>query len=133
MINSHKPLVYENNDLSHYKFSMQFNIRTYSLNHVALENLFLLSLLATCYLTRHTLYMEYASTVWAPYTKSSTENLEAIQRRTAKIVVSDYDYSSSISNNLNQFVWLRLGIRRQVSRLMMFYKIVPYQKYAMYF
>ena len=68
--------------------------------------------------------LEYASTVWAPYTKSSTEKLEAIQRRTARFVVSDYDYSSSISNNLNQIDWPSLVIRRKVSRLVMFYKIV---------
>ena len=65
-----------------------------------------------------------ASTVWAPYTKSSTEKLEAIQRHAARFVVSDYDYSSSISNILNQLDWPSLAIRRQVSRLVMFYKIV---------
>ena len=31
--------------------------------------------------------LEHASTVWAPYTKSSIEKLEAIQRRTARFVV----------------------------------------------
>ena len=46
--------------------------------------------------------LEYASTVWAPYTKSSIEKLEATQRRTARFVVSDYDYSSSVSSILNQ-------------------------------
>ena len=65
--------------------------------------------------------LEYASTVCAPYTKSSTE---AIQRHTARFVVSDYDYSSSISSILNQLDWPSLAIRRQVSRLVMFYKIV---------
>ena len=68
--------------------------------------------------------LEYASTVWAPYAKSIAEKLEAIQRHTARFVVSDYDYSSSISSILNQLVWPSLAIRRQVSRLVMFYKIV---------
>ena len=47
---------------------------------------------------------EYVSTIWAPYTKSSIEKLEATQKciATARFVVSDYDYSSSISNILNQ-------------------------------
>ena len=58
--------------------------------------------------------LKYASTVWVPYTKSNTEKLEAIQRRTARFVVSDYDYSSSISNILSQLVWPRLAVRRQV-------------------
>ena len=38
--------------LSHYRFSSYEVQHTYSLNHIALENLFLLSLLATRYLTR---------------------------------------------------------------------------------
>ena len=69
--------------------------------------------------------LEYASTVWAPYTKSSIEKLEATQRRAARfVVVSDYDYSSTITSILNQLNWPSLAIRRQVSRLVMFYKIV---------
>ena len=48
---------------------------------------------------------------------------EATQKRTATFVVSDYDYSSSISSILNQLNWPSLAIiRRQVSRLAMFYQ-----------
>ena len=68
--------------------------------------------------------LEYASTVWAPYTKSSIDKLEAIQKRTARFVVSDYDHSISISGILDHLNWPSLAIRRQVSRLVMFYKIV---------
>ena len=68
--------------------------------------------------------LEYASTVWEPYTKSSIGKLEAIQRRAARFVVSNYDYSSSVNSVLNQLNWLSLDARRQVSRLVMFYKIV---------
>jgi len=68
--------------------------------------------------------LEYASTVWAPYTKASIGKLEAIQQRAARFVVSDYDYSNSVTSILNQLNWLSLDTRRQVSRLIMFYKIV---------
>ena len=68
--------------------------------------------------------LEYASTVWAPYTKSSIGKLEAIQRLAARFVVSDYNYSSSVTSILNQLNWVSLDTRRQVSRLIMFYKIV---------
>lgn len=61
--------------------------------------------------------MEYASTVWAPYTKSSVKKLEGIQ-------LDLYDYSSSIISILNELNWPALAIRRQVSRLVTFYKIV---------
>ena len=66
--------------------------------------------------------LEYASTVWAPYIKSSIEKLEAIQRHTARFVFSDYDYLSSITSILNQLDWPNLAIRRQVSTLVCFIK-----------
>ena len=52
--------------------------------------------------------LEYASTVWAPYTKSSIGKLEAIQWRAARLVVSDYNYSSSVTSILNQLNWVSL-------------------------
>ena len=45
-------------------------------------------------------------------------------RHTARFVVSDYDYSSSVTSILKQLNWSSPAIRRQVSRLVMFYKIV---------
>ena len=51
--------------------------------------------------------LEYASTVWAPYTKSSIGKLEAIQRRAARFIVSDYNYSSSVTSILNQLNWIQ--------------------------
>ena len=62
------------------------------------------------------------------YTILSVEKLKATQRHTARFVVSDYDYSSSsISSILNQRNWpglAMLATRRQVSRLLIAYKIV---------
>ena len=68
--------------------------------------------------------LEYASIVWAPYTKTNIEKLESVQRRAARFVVSDYDFSSSVTSILNELKWCSLEVRRQVSRLMMFYKIL---------
>ena len=48
---SHKPLVYENSNPVSLQIFYEVQ-HTYSLNHIALENLFLLSLLATRYFTR---------------------------------------------------------------------------------
>ena len=39
-------------------------------------------------------------------------------------MVSDYDFSSSVSSILSELKWCSLEVRRQVSRLMMFYKIL---------
>ena len=70
--------------------------------------------------------LEYASIVWAPYTKTNIEKLESVQRRAARFEVSDYDsdFSSSVTSILNELKWCSLEVRRQVSRLMMFYKIL---------
>ena len=38
--------------------------------------------------------------------------------------MSDYDFSSSVTSILNELKWCSLEVRRQVSRLMMFYKIL---------
>ena len=69
--------------------------------------------------------LEYASTVWVPYTKSSIDKLEAIQKRTARFVVSGYNHLSIISGILDHLNWPSLAMRLgQVSRFVMFYKIV---------
>ena len=49
--------------------------------------------------------LEYASTIWTPHAKTKIEKLDAKQQRTARFVVPDYDYSSSIINILNQLDW----------------------------
>lgn len=77
--------------------------------------------------------MEYVSTVWALYMKSSVEKFEDKQRYTARFVVSEYDHLSSISSTLNQLNWLRLAIKRQVSRLMMLYKTIIMFHLSKYF
>jgi len=68
--------------------------------------------------------LEYASTVWAPHTKSNVDKIESVQRRAARFVVADYDYSSSVTSILNRLKWSSLDVRRQVNRLMMFHKIL---------
>ena len=56
--------------------------------------------------------LEYASIVWAPYTKTNIEKLESVQRRAARFVVSDYDFSSSVTSILNELKWCSLEVRR---------------------
>ena len=36
-------------------------------------------------------HLEYASTCWNPYTKRSMDKLEAVQRRSARFILSVYD------------------------------------------
>ena len=67
--------------------------------------------------------VEYASTVWNPYTKTEINKIEAVQRRAARYVVNNQRNRSSVSNMLQRLEWRPLANRRKDARLMMMYKI----------
>ena len=67
--------------------------------------------------------VEYASTVWDPYTKTDIDKIEAVQRRAARYVISNFHNRSSVSNMLLRLKWKPLAKRRKDARLMMMYKI----------
>ena len=68
--------------------------------------------------------MEYAAFVWSPHTLQNINKLEAIQRRAARFVMSNYDRHSSVSEMLHILQWSRLQERRNVQSLSIFYKIL---------
>jgi len=68
--------------------------------------------------------MEYAAFVWSPHTLRNINKLEAIQRRAARFVMSNYDRHSSVSEMLRVLQWSRLQERRNVQSLSIFYKIL---------
>ena len=67
--------------------------------------------------------LEYAATVWDPYTKKDIDKLEAIQRRAARFVLNRYNNTSSVSNMLENLKWPKLEDRRKTARLTILYKI----------
>ena len=71
--------------------------------------------------------MEYASVIWDPYYISDRDKLESIQQRATRWVLSDYSRTSSVSLMLHQLSWPTLQIRRNISRLQLFYKIFHHQ------
>ena len=66
--------------------------------------------------------VEYASTVWSPYTKKNIDQIEMVQRRAARWVTNRYSSYDSVSAMLG-LGWRSLENRRNDSRLAMFYKI----------
>ena len=68
--------------------------------------------------------LEYAAVVWAPHTKCNIDRLEAVQRRAARFVTSDYNRTSSVTVMLDNLNWSTLISRRQTSRLCLLYKII---------
>ena len=67
--------------------------------------------------------VEYAASVWDPYTKSQISNLEKIQRRAARFVLNDHKKCSSVTNMLKSLKWPSLEQRRKATRLTNLYKV----------
>jgi hypothetical protein len=67
--------------------------------------------------------LEYASTVWDPYTASHKHALEMVQRRAARWVLHRYHNTSSVTEMLGQLGWRTLQQRRVDARLCMWYKM----------
>ncbi|KAL8579161.1 hypothetical protein ACOMHN_010745 [Nucella lapillus] len=72
-------------------------------------------------------HLEYCSSVWNPHTANLTKKIEAVQRRAARYVTSDYNPTSSVTAMLKDLNWETLQSRRTKGQLNMFYKIVNNQ------
>ena len=90
----------------------------------------------SCYKIMVCPIVEYANTVWSPYTKQNISLLEAVQRRAARFVFRDFSYSSSVTSMLQKLGWPTLKQRRRISKAIMLYKIlnnlvaIPADKYT---
>ena len=67
--------------------------------------------------------LEYACSVWDPYTKEDITQFEQVQRRTARYVTNCYHNTSSVSNMIEHLNWRSLADGRTDARLVMLYKI----------
>ena len=68
--------------------------------------------------------LEYASIVWDPHLVKDVNKLEAVQRRAARFVCSNYDRHSSVSAMMNSLGWSTLQTRRRQARLTMLHRII---------
>ena len=70
--------------------------------------------------------MEYCSTVWDPYTKRLTQQVEMVQRHEARWVCSEYRQGPKCAGPtemINHLSWPRLELRRKVAWLKLLYKM----------
>ena len=79
---------------------------------------------ANCYKSLVRPILEYAATVWAPYTHNNINIIEAVQRRAARFVHNNYSSYASVSNMIANLGWNTLLNRRNELRLIMFFKIL---------
>ena len=68
--------------------------------------------------------LEDSSTVWDPHTKELKSQIEMVQRRAARFVLSDYNQQSSVSLMLQKLQWESLNERRAHSKSIMLYRIM---------
>ena len=67
--------------------------------------------------------LEYASVVWDPHCKKLTNDLEKVQNRSARFVLSDYSYEpGSMTNIMQRLQWKPLKTRRKHARMTLLYK-----------
>ena len=77
----------------------------------------------TAYKTYVRPQLEYCSTVWHPWQKYLIYKIEQVQRSAARYVCNDYNYTSSVSQMLNNLKWQTLEQRRNISNVVLLYKI----------
>ena len=78
---------------------------------------------AQCYETMVRPTLEYASTVWDPFTQRNIKKVEAVQRRAARFAISDYRHTSSPSQMIEYLGWQSLQNRRSNAKVVMVYRI----------
>ena len=66
--------------------------------------------------------VEYASTVWDPYTQANIQKLEMVQQLAARYITSRHRNTSSVSDMLQSLRWRSLEARRKDARLCMMFK-----------
>ena len=67
--------------------------------------------------------IEYASTIWDPFTQENQNKIEMVQRRAAGFFCNSYRREASVTTMLDELGWRSLKQRRADQRLML-YKIV---------
>ena len=77
-----------------------------------------------------------ASTVWSPWQRYLVDDVEKVQRRSARYIYNDYRSDSSVPTMIENLHWDSLETRRTKSSLVMFYKMInnlaaiPYEHYV---
>jgi len=82
---------------------------------------------AACYEYLVRPLLEYACTTWDPWTKKNINQLEAVQRRSARFAMGDHSRYSSVTEMLKKLAWIPLVERRAKSKAVMLYRITKQQ------
>ena len=78
----------------------------------------------TCYKLMVRPILEYAASVWDPYTNINIQALESVQRCAARFCLGDYSRYSSVTSMLLLLGLPSLQSRRKLAKLTITYKII---------
>ena len=76
-----------------------------------------------CYIALVKPVLDYAATVWSPYTQKDIEMVEQVQRRAARFIFNNYFCLASVSEILTDLNWATLTHNRKEQKAVMLYKI----------
>ena len=68
--------------------------------------------------------LDYAVTVWSPYTQKDIDIVEQVQRRAARFIFNNYSRLASVSEMLTDLNWATLTHSRKEQKAVMLYKIL---------
>ena len=77
-----------------------------------------------CYTTLLHPILEYACTVWDPFTQDNISKTEKVQRRFARFVFNDHQWTSSVTSMIQQLHWQTLQECRAQLKAAMMYRIM---------
>ena len=61
--------------------------------------------------------VEYAASVWSPWLLKDIQKLKALQRRSARFVLRNYQQTANVTNMISQLGWDSLESRRKRFRV----------------
>ena len=68
--------------------------------------------------------LDYAATVWSPYTQKNIDMVEQVQRCAARFIFNNYFRLASVNEMLTDLNWATLSHSRKEQKAVMLYKIV---------
>ena len=68
--------------------------------------------------------LEYSSSVWDPWTSTNIDKIEAVQRRSARMVMNNFNRYASVDQMIQQLKWTTLRERRAKAKAIIFFRIV---------